>query len=63
MTDRACLIRALRALGPPVPLVGPGPFWALADGNAILAAFHMHLAPFREYPLPPGASPSGLFFA
>ena len=56
--DGACLIRALRALGPPVPLVGSGPFWALADGNAILAVFHMHLAPFREHPLPPGGSRS-----
>jgi hypothetical protein len=43
--DNACLIRALRALGVPVPLVAPGPFWALADGNAMLAPFHRHLAP------------------
>lgn len=54
--DGTCLIRALRALGPPVPLIGSGPFWALADGNAILAPFGMHLVPIGGHPLPPGAS-------
>ena len=52
--DNACLIRALRALGVPVPLVAPGPFWALADGNAMLAPFHRHLAPWGDHVLQPG---------
>jgi hypothetical protein len=33
----------LRALGVEVPHVGPGPFWAIRDGNRFLKDFHMHL--------------------
>jgi hypothetical protein len=32
-----CLIKALRELGHVVLDMGPGPFWALADGNAFLS--------------------------
>jgi hypothetical protein len=34
--QNVCLVNALRSLGLPVPLSGPGPFRALTDGNAML---------------------------
>ena len=33
------MLVALRALGIPVPHMGPGPFWALRDGNRMLEKF------------------------
>ena len=38
-----CLLHALRALGVQVPHAGPGPFWAVRDGNRFLRDFNMHL--------------------
>ena len=40
-----CLIHALRALGVGVQSHGPGPFWALLDGNAFLEPFAKELVP------------------
>ena len=36
---QTCLIDSLRSLGVPVPYLEHGPFWALADGNSMLAPF------------------------
>ena len=35
--ENCCLIDAIRSLGVKVPYTGPGPYFALADGNRLLA--------------------------
>lgn len=49
-----CLPLALRELGVPVTCGGPGPFFALKDGNAMLARFGLHLERTTAEPLPHG---------
>ena len=49
-----CLLHSLRALGFDVPHVGPGPFWALKDGNSFLYPFGVHLESRLEPPLEAG---------
>ena len=51
---QVCLLHALRALGFPVPHVGPGPFWALKDGNVFLRPFNKHLRPHLDQQLESG---------
>ncbi len=40
-----CLILSLRALGVPLPILGPGPFRAMHHGNPMLAPFGKKLVP------------------
>jgi hypothetical protein len=43
--QHTCLVDALRHLGYAVPYDGDGPFYAMADGNRMLAAFGQRLQP------------------
>ena len=49
-----CLLHSLRALGFDVAHVGPGPFWALKDGNSFLHPFGVHLEHHLAPPLEAG---------
>lgn len=49
-----CLVVALQMLGVPVVAPSDGPFWALRDGNRMLAPFNMQLSFLATRPLPAG---------